>query len=63
MPCLLELHVAAKVNKLPVEKMEDQSLVFPDRAIVEIGLAKCLACISVDVPHPELTRSKYVPNG
>jgi hypothetical protein len=31
MPSLIELHAAAKVNQLPVEEMEDQSLVFPTR--------------------------------
>jgi hypothetical protein len=31
MPSLLELHAAAKVNKLPAEEVEDQSLVFPAR--------------------------------
>lgn len=32
MPSLLELHTAAKVNKLPVEETEDQSLVFPTKS-------------------------------
>ena len=31
MPSLLELHATAKVNKLPVEEIEDQSLVFPNK--------------------------------
>jgi hypothetical protein len=29
MPSLLELHTMAGVNKLPMDEMEDQSLVFP----------------------------------
>jgi hypothetical protein len=29
MPSLLELHTTAGVNKLPVQEMEDQSLVYP----------------------------------
>ncbi|MEY2579599.1 MAG: hypothetical protein QOI49_2423 [Verrucomicrobiota bacterium] len=29
MPSLLELHTAAGVNKLPMQEMEDQSLVYP----------------------------------
>jgi hypothetical protein len=29
MPSLLELHTMAGVNKLPVQDMEDQSLVYP----------------------------------
>jgi hypothetical protein len=29
MPSLLELHTAAAVNKLPMQEMEDQSLVYP----------------------------------
>jgi hypothetical protein len=29
MPSLLELHTMAGVNKLPMEEMEDQSLVYP----------------------------------
>jgi hypothetical protein len=29
MPSLLELHTAAGVSKLPVQEMEDQSLVYP----------------------------------
>jgi hypothetical protein len=29
MPSLLELHTMAGVNKLPMQEMEDQSLVFP----------------------------------
>jgi hypothetical protein len=29
MPSLLELHTMAGVNKLPVQEMEDQSLVYP----------------------------------
>jgi hypothetical protein len=31
MPSLLELHAAAKVNKLPAGEVEDQSLVFPTK--------------------------------
>ncbi|MDB5581599.1 MAG: hypothetical protein JWR80_6775 [Bradyrhizobium sp.] len=29
MPSLLELHTSAGVNKLPMQEMEDQSLVYP----------------------------------
>jgi hypothetical protein len=29
MPSLLELHTIAGVNKLPMQEMEDQSLVYP----------------------------------
>jgi hypothetical protein len=29
MPSLLELHTMAGVNKLPMQEMEDQSLVYP----------------------------------
>jgi hypothetical protein len=29
MPSLLELHAAAKVHKLPVQDIEDQSLIYP----------------------------------
>ena len=29
MPSLLELHTAAGVDKLPLQEMEDQSLIFP----------------------------------
>jgi hypothetical protein len=29
MPSLLELHTTAGVNKLPMQEMEDQSLVYP----------------------------------
>jgi hypothetical protein len=29
MPSLLELHATAGVNKLPLQEMEDQSLIFP----------------------------------
>jgi hypothetical protein len=29
MPSLVELHTMAGVNKLPMEEMEDQSLVYP----------------------------------
>jgi hypothetical protein len=29
MPSLLELHTMAAVNKLPMQEMEDQSLVYP----------------------------------
>ncbi len=29
MPSLLELHVAAAVHKLPVQDIEDQSLIYP----------------------------------
>jgi hypothetical protein len=29
MPSLLELHAAAKVNKLPVQEVDDQSLIYP----------------------------------
>jgi len=32
MPSLLELHTAANVNKLAVEEMDDQSLVFPTKS-------------------------------
>jgi hypothetical protein len=29
MPTLLELHTMAGVNKLPVQELDDQSLVYP----------------------------------
>ena len=29
MPSLLELHTTAGVDKLPLQEMEDQSLIFP----------------------------------
>jgi hypothetical protein len=29
MPSLLELHATAGVNELPMQEMEDQSLVYP----------------------------------
>jgi hypothetical protein len=29
MPSLLELHTMARVDKLPIQEMEDQSLVYP----------------------------------
>jgi hypothetical protein len=32
MPSLLELHIAAGVDKLPLQEMEDQSLIFPTEA-------------------------------
>jgi len=32
MPPLLELHTAAGANKLPDQEIEDQSLIFPNRA-------------------------------
>jgi hypothetical protein len=32
MPSLLELHTAAGVDKLPLQEMEDQSLIFPTEA-------------------------------
>ncbi len=31
MPSLLALHAAAEVHKIPVEEIEDQSLVFPTK--------------------------------
>jgi hypothetical protein len=32
MPALQDLHVTARVNKLPAQDIEDQSLVYPARA-------------------------------